>query len=449
MDNTNIEKENELTNNPNQVVEKLSPLQEYNLSVDKRKHGLLLFLLLAVLECAICLAFVACINTFDLHYRVTKQIENSLFGKNHFSTGTYIGETDFGYFFGDGIFEYKSGSVYNGHWDNNQMQGLGALKVPNKGKYLGNFKESKKCGEGVFTWDDGTVYDGEWKNDKMEGQGTYISFDGVKYVGTFKENDFEMGKCYFKNDTGTFIIQYKEFEIDNINITFIDGTTYSGSCDGTNLTGTGTMKYKNGDKYVGDYKSGLRNGQGVYTWKNGDVYNGTWKEDYMSGKGKYTYKSGSSAEGTFCDNSFTDGTYKVDNDFGTYDFTIEDSEAISVEMNLKNGTTYSGDVSNDELSGTAQIKYSNGDKYSGKVKSGYKTGKGTYTWKSGASYDGEWKKDKMHGTGTYFYPKKKDGYKLSGSFRKGVPNGKCQYYESDDTSYKTDWSNGKCVKVYE
>lgn len=56
------------------------------------------FLILAIVECAICLAFVSGINTFDLHYRVTKQIENALFGKNNFSTGTYIGETDFGYF---------------------------------------------------------------------------------------------------------------------------------------------------------------------------------------------------------------------------------------------------------------------------------------------------------------------------------------------------------------
>ena len=88
MDNTTIEKNNELTElvqNSEQEIEVLSPLEEYNQSVKKRKNRILSFLILAIVECAICLAFVSGINTFDLHYRVTKQIENSLFGKNNFS----------------------------------------------------------------------------------------------------------------------------------------------------------------------------------------------------------------------------------------------------------------------------------------------------------------------------------------------------------------------------
>ena len=137
------------------------------------------------------------------------------------------------------------------------------------------------------------------------------------------------------------------------------------------------------------------------------------------------------------------------NSFGEYIFTIEESEAVQVKMNLANGTTYSGDMRNGKLTGTAQIIYSNGDSYSGPVLDGQKNGQGTYKWRSGAFYEGSWKEDKMSGTGTYYYPNSAKGYKLVGNFLKGVPDGECQYYVTSTEQYKTDWSKGKCIKVYQ
>lgn len=169
----------------------------------------------------------------------------------------------------------------------------------------------------------------------------------------------------------------------------------------------------------------------------------------MSGTGNYTYADGSSASGTFQDNGFTDGTYCVENDFGSYSFTIENSIPIAVSMQLVDGTSYSGGLEDGKLTGTALIKYSNGDSYSGSVVDGVKTGSGLYTWVGGAKYDGHWSEDKMSGTGIYYYPTSANGYKLSGSFDAGKPNGTCQYYSSSSTSYKTDWVNGSCVKIYE
>lgn len=438
----------ELTQTSEQL-DKLSPPEEYKKAVKKRRGRTFLFILFLLIELAVCMFFVEGLRKFDLHYRVTKELENSFTGQNQFTTGVYTGETDFGYFIGDGIFEYSAGSSYEGQWKDNYMHGIGVLNIPSEGKYEGEFSYSKKSGEGTFTWDDGTIYTGEWKDDQMEGQGTYTSPDNVKYVGTFEDNLFKSGDCTFANTTGTYTAKYKNFEIDNLLISFADGTSYDGATDGNYLSGTGTMQFANEDKYTGAFANGLRNGQGVYSWGNGDVYNGAWTNDAMDGSGSYTYVDGSCAKGTFENNQFTDGSYSVVNDFGEYTFTIEDSEAVAVKMVLTSGTVYSGDMKDGKLTGTAQISYSNGDKYSGRVNDGYKSGQGTYTWKSGASYEGDWSEDKMHGQGTYFYSNSEDGYKLTGKFEKGLPNGQCQYYTTSSKSYKTDWTNGKCVKIYE
>ncbi len=428
---------------------KRTPEQEFKRSKRKRYGRRVWFSFFVLLQSMICLVYYAFVYSDDLHYRVTKQLENQFSNQISLSTGTFVGETDFGYFTDEGRFEFNTGSVYEGLWDENQMNGLGKLTVPSEGIYEGEFLDSEKSGHGVFTWDDGTVYDGQWRNDQMEGQGTYTGFDQVQYVGTFSGNSFHAGKCTFTNETGSYIVEYKDFVIDCINVTFTDGTTYVGDCDGETLTGNGIMAFVNGDQYTGSFSNGVRSGEGVYSWINGDSYNGTWDSDSMSGTGTYTFASGSIAQGTFNANLFTDGSYTVSNDFGDYTFTIKDSEAVAVDMVLKSGTTYSGEMEDGSLTGTAQISYSNGDKYSGRVIDGYKNGQGSYIWSSGASYEGDWSEDKMQGQGTYFYPSNGTGYKLTGSFTNGVPNGSCQYYVSSSESYKTDWKDGRCVKIYE
>ncbi len=45
--------------------------------------------------------------------------------------------------------------------------------------------------------------------------------------------------------------------------------------------GTGTYTYANGDKYVGEWKKGLRHGKGTFTHFNGKVEEGIWKKDKL------------------------------------------------------------------------------------------------------------------------------------------------------------------------
>ena len=51
----------------------------------------------------------------------------------------------------------------------------------------------------------------------------------------------------------------------------------------------GTLKYANGDKYVGEVKEGKKDGYGNYIFSLGDKYVGEFNNDKANGKGTYTH----------------------------------------------------------------------------------------------------------------------------------------------------------------
>ena len=416
--------------------------------IDSKRNASRVFSLFLA-EAILLIAGFAGFSHFDLQNRSLREMGNRLTGQIALRTGTYTGETDFGWFDGNGEFAFKTGSLYTGLWDENHIEGEGILKSPSEGEYDGEFKDGKKDGEGTFTWSDGSVYEGQWKNDQMSGKGVYTGTGTLVFDGTFKDNAFETGHCTFDNSTGTYDVTYRDGKIQNAIIQFNDGATYDGTVSETALEGTGVFTFPDGDKYEGSFADNKRSGSGTYTWTSGDVYVGEWASDNISGKGVYTFASGNKLEGTFKNNVLTDGTYTASNDFGTYTFKFSGGKATHATISLKDGTRYEGGMKDDQLTGTAQITYGNGDSYSGGVIDGQKSGSGVYKWKNGASYDGSWSSDKMDGRGTYTYPSGQTGYKLTGSFSNGVPNGSCTYYVTATESYQTEWENGRCVKVSE
>jgi len=61
----------------------------------------------------------------------------------------------------------------------------------------------------------------------------------------------------------------------------------------------GSQNYPNGDKYVGEFKSGKPDGQGTYTHINGATYIGTYREGKRNGLAEYTYENGEKYIGEF------------------------------------------------------------------------------------------------------------------------------------------------------
>jgi hypothetical protein len=74
----------------------------------------------------------------------------------------------------------------------------------------------------------------------------------------------------------------------------------SGNCE----NGYGTYTFKNGNKYVGEWKDGKRNGQGTNTWPGGEKYIGEWKDNNMNGQGTYTYADDRIKRGIWKNNKF-------------------------------------------------------------------------------------------------------------------------------------------------
>ena len=61
----------------------------------------------------------------------------------------------------------------------------------------------------------------------------------------------------------------------------------------------GTYTFPTGDKYVGEFKYGIRHGQGTFTFANGDKYVGEWKNDQLHGQGTYTFANGEKIVGYY------------------------------------------------------------------------------------------------------------------------------------------------------
>lgn len=76
------------------------------------------------------------------------------------------------------------------------------------------------------------------------------------------------------------------------------GWIYYGNFDfNGHKTGKGVFIWKDGSKYIGDWKSNMANGKGTLYYSDGDIYSGDWTNDMAHGKGKYIHTNGIIYEG--------------------------------------------------------------------------------------------------------------------------------------------------------
>ena len=76
------------------------------------------------------------------------------------------------------------------------------------------------------------------------------------------------------------------------NVTWLDGTKYSGSLTNNYITGRGTYTWPNGTRYEGSFKKSERSGKGSMYEKDGTKWSGKWKNNEKNGKGKIFDKEG-------------------------------------------------------------------------------------------------------------------------------------------------------------
>lgn len=107
-----------------------------------------------MLEIAVCLA-VALTGTVIRIWRLCLSAE-----------GEYIQQDGSIVRSGRGIHTTKDGSVYDGEWSEDKMNGTGTLTHHSGAYYTGEFVNNQFHGHGKYTWPNGSSYEGEFVENK-------------------------------------------------------------------------------------------------------------------------------------------------------------------------------------------------------------------------------------------------------------------------------------------
>lgn len=199
------------------------------------------------------------------------------------------------------------------------------------------------------------------------------------------------GYRYTTDDGIKFIGQSESGQPTSGTINYPDGS--SAVLDYVNST----IRYDNGDVYVGQISGVNRNGNGKMTFAaTGDVYEGTFIDDKMTGVGKMTYANGDVYEGGMLDSKkHGEGRFQFSNG-NVYDgWYVEDAMTGYGVFTWSSGACYEGYFENDIKQGQGKMTFANGDVYEGQFQNDLRHGNGHYTWADGTYYTGTFRNNLM------------------------------------------------------
>lgn len=242
--------------------------------------------------------------------------------------------------------------------------------------------------------------------------------------------------------------------------------------DGNCYEGTGTLVYKSGSKYIGQFLGGERHGAGTLFSADGSRYQGAWHHDQMHGKGVEVLPDGSTIRGTWENGrlvksgraSTEERARGPEQQTGCMSGNCLNGKGIFI---FPTGAVYVGDFLDGEIHGYGTCYYANGSKYQGYWAHRYPEGNGTKTYHDGTQRTGFWKKgqpvdefgnfvdeqtrsvmaeaaavdlqtgclmgDCFEGEGTYAYA---NGSRYEGLFRDGKPNDFGTFYYANGDRFE-------------
>jgi len=153
-------------------------------------------------------------------------------------------------------------------------------------------------------------------------------------------------------------------------------------------SGKGTMKYKNGDFYDGNWMDDIKNGKGIMKYANGDFYHGEWSSDSQHGRGIMRYANGDIYDGEWFLNNEEGGITRYANgDVYTGKLTfirsVDNRTTLRSIREAPNGYPRYNDGTHRDQNGKIM-----------KVK--HEPGKGTMAYANGNVYTGEWINNLRH-----------------------------------------------------
>ena len=190
-------------------------------------------------------------------------------------------------------------------------------------------------------------------------------------------DDYEEGKNQSPGENTEDVWNHNLSDASN------EGGLYTGSIDSkTNLPfGSGTMKYRNGREYTGEWEQGNWHGYGRLQNMIGDVYEGNFVQNQKEGKGKLNLKNGQVFEGRFKNNRIREG-----------------------KMSYSENSYYKGLFCEGRRCGWGLYVFDDGSVYEGQWENDHRNGRGRMEWPDGVWYDGDWQLGIQHGYGMEVSP---------------------------------------------
>lgn len=161
----------------------------------------------------------------------------------------YEGELADGIPNGKGTFYIDGVKVYVGEWKDNQYDGIGTVYLPNgKIAYEGGFKANLRHGYGKLYEDSGKLYyEGYFADGRFDGEGVvYHNSTGRRNVGVYENGQRKYGKLYEEDGFLVYEGTYDKGYYDTGTMYFRDGTSYIGEFGGYKPHGQGTLYDANG-----------------------------------------------------------------------------------------------------------------------------------------------------------------------------------------------------------
>lgn len=157
------------------------------------------------------------------------------------------------------------------------------------GLYIGHTRDGKPHGLGIEIWGD-FRYEGEYENGVRRGHGRAISSGGT-YEGNFENGEpHGFGRFVFR-DGRSVIGEFDEGQLIRGTMRWPNGDKYIGPFSDFEMHGRGTMYFVNGDSFSGNFVDGLAQGQVTYLYANADVGDGTMVDGVLQGPGSITHPS--------------------------------------------------------------------------------------------------------------------------------------------------------------
>ena len=186
-------------------------------------------------------------------------------------------------------YTYPNGNYYEGGWRYSEPDGQGVMHYANGDKYEGSWRSGNYNGKGILQCKNGNKFDGMWNFITFEGNANFVNVDGNIFTGSIKCNFYDSGKASEMKP-----IKFSHYEYLKGTMKYKNGDIYNGEWDRIlpYKSGIGTMQYANGDKYSGEWKNDEIYGNGIMEYADSSKYEGKWVYNQWHGNGKYTKPDG-------------------------------------------------------------------------------------------------------------------------------------------------------------